>query len=345
LRRFFMLQVLFTLQLTNLTKMETQTITANYLKTICWNDNIIVDWAGARTYSLDGTVKQLGCLYAFDFDSAVSSPDCNYAFIYKKQGTKGLLLKNGELIREINRSYYCANAYEFPVAFTTLGNKTYLIHCPIAYNQLDLEDVETGEIITNIKGRKPDDRFYSRLEVSPNGTFLMSKGWVWHPLDEITVFDIKACIKNPLLLDSPQFCPGVNVEVCSGSFVDDNTIVIGSSDEILDDDYIGKLPPKHICLWDFKTGHLSEPIKMKEDFGNLFAISANYVWDLLYFPKIIDINTGEIVERNEDIYSGKQRSSMIGTIGNFPSIIFNRQTKQIAIKANEKIEILTPDLI
>jgi hypothetical protein len=322
--------------------MEIQTITANYLKTICWKDNMIVDWAAGKTYSLDGNVKQFGYSYAFGFDSAISSTNGDYVFIYQKLGTKGLLLKNGEILREINRSYYCANYYEFPAAFITLENKTYLIHCPIAYNQLDFEDVENGEIVTNIQNRKPQDKFHSRLEISPNGTYLMSKGWVWHPLDNIMVFNIKECINNPLLLDGPQFNPDVGVEVCTASFIDDNTIIIGSSDEVIDDDNIEKLPPKHICLWYLKTGELSKPVKVKEDFGNLFAINLNQVWDLFCFPKIIDINTGEIIEKNDKINSGKQQSSIISNTDSFPSIIFNRNTAQIAIRANEKIEVLTP---
>jgi hypothetical protein len=230
--------------------MQIQTITANYLKTICWKDNSIVDWVGGTTYSLDGTVKKHGYVYEFSFDSAIGSPNGIYAFVYQKLGTKGLLLKNGELLREINRSYYCANAYEFPAAFVTFESRTYLIHCPIAYNRLDLEDVETGEIITNIEGRKPDDRFYSRLEVSDDGTFLMSKGWLWHPLDEVAVFSTRECIRNPLLLDGPQFYPKVSVGISAASFIDDNTITIGSSDEVFDEDEVGKLPPKHICKWD-----------------------------------------------------------------------------------------------
>jgi hypothetical protein len=324
--------------------MQIQTITANYLKTICWKDNSIVDWVGGTTYSLDGTVKKHGYVYEFSFDSAIGSPNGIYAFVYQKLGTKGLLLKNGELLREINRSYYCANAYEFPAAFVTFESRTYLIHCPIAYNRLDLEDVETGEIITNIEGRKPDDRFYSRLEVSDDGTFLMSKGWLWHPLDEVAVFNTRECIRNPLLLDGPQFYPKVSVGISAASFIDDNTITIGSSDEVFDEDEVGKLPHKHICKWDLKTNTLSNPIKTSGNFGNLFAINSNYVWDLFCFPKIIDINTGEIVEQSKGVNSGKQHSAIINAAGDFPSIIFNKQTKQVAIKGEGKIEVLTPDL-
>jgi hypothetical protein len=93
-----------------------------------------------------------------------------------------------------------------------------------------------------------------------------------------------------------------------------------------------------------KTNTLSNPIKTSGNFGNLFAINSNYVWDLFCFPKIIDINTGEIVEQSKGVNSGKQHSAIINAAGDFPSIIFNKQTKQVAIKGEGKIEVLTPDL-
>ncbi|MCQ6957596.1 hypothetical protein [Mucilaginibacter aquariorum] len=325
--------------------MEHQTITAGFITTICWTDNTIVDWASGYQYELNGHTNQMGLHYGFG-DSAINSGNGEYVFIYKKLGTKGLLLKNGELVREINRSYYCSDVYEFPAAFATIDGKTYLIHCPIAYNQIDFEDVETGELITNVNGREPDDMFYSRLEVSPDGTYLMSKGWVWHPLDRVVVFNIKECINNPKMLDAPQLCPDTGaVEVCTAGFIDDNTVVIGSSDEFVDEEDIGQLPPGHICLWHLKSNQISKPVKVNGDFGNLFPINNNYVWDLYCFPKIIDINTGEILDQNKEINSGKQKSPIINNTDNFSSIIFNRQTKQIAIKSYEKIEVLTPDRI
>ena len=284
----------------------------------------------------------MGCYYPFAFDSAIISADGEYAFIYKKLGTKGLLLKNGELVREINRSYYCAASYEYPAAFITFQNKTYLVHCPMAYNQLDFEDVETGELITKIQGRQPDDHFYSRLEVSPDGMYLISKGWVWHPLHMVLVFNIPECMTNPHLLDKSQICPNFGIEICTASFVDNDTIVLGASEEVYDEE-TPQLPIKHIALWNFKTNELSNPVKPTVDIGNLYAINHNYVWDLYGFPKIINLNTGEVVESKIEIDSGKQQSSM--TSDRFPSIVFNSKTKHIAIKGKELIEVLSPEIV
>jgi hypothetical protein len=322
--------------------MKRLTIIANSIKTICWNNGKIVDWASGIEYSLDGSTKRFQEYYAYSFDSAISSKSGEYAFIYKKLGTKGILLKNGQFIREINRPYYFANAYEYPAALVTIGNQTYLIHCPIAYNQLDFEDVETGEILTNTKSREPEDSFYSRLEISPDGAYLMSKGWVWHPLSEVIVFNIEDCIDNPQLLDRPQYKPNVGVEICTASFIDNDRIVIGSSDEIFNENMMEYLPPKHISVWNFKTNQLSSPIDVKVKIGNLFAIDGTKVWDLLDFPKIIDMVTGEVIEQDNEVDSGKQQDSIINDTNDYPSITFDRKTKQVAIKKMDIIEVLAP---
>jgi hypothetical protein len=136
--------------------MKRRTIEAFGLKTLDWFEGKVVDWNSAGTqYSVDGEKKQLQKYhFRFTCDSSISSDDGEYVLIYQKLGTKGLLLKNGELIREINRSYYHSSVYEFPAAFLTYKERVYLVHCPNEYCQLDIEDVETGEIITNKIERK-----------------------------------------------------------------------------------------------------------------------------------------------------------------------------------------------
>jgi len=319
-----------------------QSIQTNFLKTICWVNDSIVDWASAgMQYTLDGKARQL-CEYTYGFgDSAITSADGQYAFIYQKLGTKGLLLKNGKLLREINRSYYCANVYEYPAAFVTFEHKTYLIHCPLKYCRLDFEDVETGQIITDTEDRNPSDFFHSRLEISPNGKYLMSKGWFWHPYDTIRVFDIMECIQQPKLLDQSQIYPNVGTEIATASFIDDNTVLIGSSsEEAINDDLLENLPPNHIAIWDIQSDQVSKPVKMDIEFGNLYAISDQYAWDIYKFPKIINIKTGEITDRDETIVSGLQNSSIIHHLEELPKVAFNQQTKQLAITNGDSIEII-----
>jgi len=323
--------------------MTRQTIIANYLTTICWFNDLIVDWASAgQWYSLNGKEGQFGHdSYAFDFDSCIISENGQYAFIYKRLGTKGLLLKDGELLREINRSYYLASDYDYPAAFATVRNITYLIHCPLAYDRLDFENAETGEIITNTLERKPPGVFHSRLEVNQDNSFLMSKGWVWHPREIVEVFNIADCIKNPLLLDQSDLRPKFDVEICTANFIDSSNVLIGSSNDVIDEDAVD-LPVKHLAIWNLTTNQVTNSIKVKGEFGNVYAINKRYAWDTFEFPKIIDLTTGEIIEKDETIDSGKQNSSMITDSSKLPLIAFNQQTKQLAIAKNDKIEVLTP---
>jgi hypothetical protein len=86
-------------------------------------------------------------------------------------GTKALLLEaGGEVIRELNRSYYCTEAYRYPLALFTLPDRrTGLVHCPEHYNRLEVEVARTGELLTGSQDRDPGDFFHSRLAVSPDG--------------------------------------------------------------------------------------------------------------------------------------------------------------------------------
>jgi len=151
------------------------TIKTNYLETIDWLNGKIIDWCSAgEEYSLDGQKHQRAKYHYGSFDGSITSPDGQYSFVYKRLGTKGLLLKNGEILREINRSYYCAESYEYPAAFVVWDYVTYLIHCPIKYCQLDFENVET----LPFKVMKTDDRDSdgTTYKMDKNSSFRFGKG-------------------------------------------------------------------------------------------------------------------------------------------------------------------------
>lgn len=324
--------------------MKTHNITNKSPQTISWYKGHLIDHLSAGTiHHPDGSTEQLH-QYHFggDFDTAISSEDGTYAFVYKRLGTKGLLLKNGHLLREINRSYYHAETYEYPAVFFTHNGSTYLAHCPKEYCRIDFEDVETGEIITDLPQRKPKDIFHSRLEISPDGKHFVSKGWHWHPLDVVELFDIEACIADPCKLDSGNRVPENNTEICTATFIDRDHLLVGTSNELVyDDEEPDCIPPKHIAIWNFKEDTVTNVVAVTEPFGNLFAIDDQYCWDLFDYPKIIRIATGEIVEKDERISTGKQASSIIGYISKgLPSIAVDRQTRRIVVSDGKRIVIL-----
>jgi|GEM_PF-543656 len=327
-----------------LQKMQRQTIETDYLRTIDWIGNEIVDWNSAgMCYSLDGKKKQLQKYhFGFNCDNSITSKCGNYAFIFKKLGTKGLLLKNGEVLREINRTYYQSESYEFPATFLEYNGKTFLVHCPNSYCQIDFEDVETGEILTNISERKPQDIFHSRLEVSPDNKYILSKGWIWHPMDVIELYDVEEGFKNPISLDSGKNIPNSTTEICSASFINNDKIILSSSSESFDEEN-DIIPTNHIAIWNFKEDKIERIIKPKAEVRNIFAIDENYCWDLYKYPKIIDLKNGDIKSQIPEIFSGYQCSSIIGFIEKLPKIAYNKKNKKIAISSEDKIEVLSTE--
>lgn len=313
-----------------------QTIkTQGGIHTMSWLNDGIIDWAqGGAFYGLDGSTSQIGKYhYGFNFDRSITSQDGQYAFIYQNLGTKGLLLKNGKLLREINRSYYHAEVYEYPAAFyTSPQGITYLIHCPLEYCRLDFEEAESGKIVTDLSERDPVDIFHSRLEISPDSKFLMVRGWLWHPLDVVHVYDIDGCLQNPMLLDKQMISYGNSVDESSiGAFINNDQILI-QSPYIEDEDENAGKTKYQLSVWDFKKQTIIHGLNVSGTFGNIVGIKDNLAWDLVQHPKIIDLQTGEIIDKLEELFTGTQTSSIIHHLDQVPNIIYNRKLNKVAFK-------------
>jgi hypothetical protein len=84
-------------------------------------------------FHLDGAVEKAKVRWAFPFDAAQSTPDGRIAVIYQRRGTKGLVLRGERVLRELNRSFYHADAYEYPIchrATTSPDSKDTTFGCP-----------------------------------------------------------------------------------------------------------------------------------------------------------------------------------------------------------------------
>lgn len=325
---------------------KTIQIEPDTVQTLVWIEDELFDFAQGRSYSLDSNgPNHLGYRLCFNFDAAIVSDDGIYAVVYQKLGTKGLLLKHGQILREINRSYYQSDMYEYPVAFFKAPNgKAYLIHCPIAYNQIDIEDIETGELITNIKERNPSDFFHSRLEVSPDNKYFLTKGWVWHPCDRVAYFDIEACLKNPLLLDQPIEPVPILYEVATASFIDNNLVLLGinhDADYFDNIETITGLSKSQLIIWDVNKNRIIQQLDVNFKIGNFIIINHTIVLDLYHHPKLVNFRTCELIQEFAEINSGLQCSSIIGHLENLPKVVWSKENKQLALVTESTIEILS----
>lgn len=309
-----------------------------------WRNGALVDWVkGGSLYHLNGDFQSGKRIYSYHFDAAIQSDDEVYAIIYERLGTKGLVLKNGEIVREINRSFYHADVYEYPISFLKSKESHLLIHCPQEYNQIEIEDIETGTRVTSISNRTPDDCFHSRFKINASNTFLINAGWVWHPVGILEIYDIQKGIANNTVLDNPKNIIPINSEVCSAEFLNEDLVIISSSNEESFDNELSdenNLHPNQIGLFSIARNKFVKKVNVSFKLGTQIPIDENYTIDLYEHPKLIDLNSGEIKSRFEDINSGKQDSAIIHHIEKIPPIAFDKRNKKIAIANGSRIELL-----
>ncbi|KAA2239443.1 hypothetical protein F0L74_24900 [Chitinophaga agrisoli] len=163
-------------------------------------------------------------------------------------------------------------------------------------------------------------------------------------MDRVELFDIAACIANPLLLDDGEGVPGSTGEICTASFLDNERILVGASnEEPMDDENIDTVPQEHIAVWHFKQGRVSNAVKVQGAFGNLIAIDDDYCLDLFRYPKIINLQTGAIEEKMEEFDTGLQASAMVHYLKKeeWPIMAYNRALKILAVKRGYDLELLS----
>lgn len=300
------------------------------VKSLCWKGDFLLDHIGNNIFSLTGEISFGKINWGSLLDSSISFFDGNYTVLFQKYGTKGLVLKGNELLREISRSYYCAEVYEYPVAIFTFNNKVCLAHCPDEYNILEIEDFVTGERLT-AKGRESHDFFHSRLEVTPNGKYLLSAGWVWHPVDMVEIYDLTD-ITNPQWFNLYNDETLNLFEINSATFLNDNVVVVTGNEE--------EANQKFIYSYDVETQEVLTKAKLSEIAGNLMAIDENFVLGFYENPKLINIANGEIKEKWTEIKSVKQNSCIKGQEEKFPIIAKDVAKNRVAIADKDFIHVL-----
>ncbi|HJP80176.1 MAG TPA: hypothetical protein VJ914_38245 [Pseudonocardiaceae bacterium] len=286
-------------------------------KSLVWVGETLYDVAaGWRSFPLDGTPGSSRFSgYGDQFDAATISPGGDVVALLASTGTKALLLaSDSHLIREVNRSYYCAEAFRYPLVLCTLPDgRTGMVHCPEDYNRLEIEDAVTGERLTAGANRKPGDFFHSRLAVSSNGRYLLSAGWFWHPWGSLAVYDLARALIEPAALDSFgdvfDLRGLVQAEVAGACFVDED-IAISTSSEPNDPNSPDDLAPNMLALWSPATRTFSWRRQLDLTAGDLVPFAGD-ILALHDHPRLYATATGNLIGEWPDLATGHADSSIV----------------------------------
>ena len=127
-------------------------------------------------------------------------------------------------------------------------------------------------------------------------------------------------------------------------FLSEDLIVVSSTiGEVLDDDLQNTdfLNDGEIGIYSISENTFVKKIKTKQLTGVLIPINEDIVFELYEYPKVISLNSGEIIQEFTDIYSGKQSLAIVSEAQKTPPIAIDRKNKRIAIANGNVIHILT----
>ncbi|WP_151479811.1 WD40 repeat domain-containing protein [Streptomyces albicerus] len=270
-------------------------------KSLVWQGDKLVSGCGRR-WGRDGVERKAAFAWSFPFDAGITSVSAPYSALYQERGTEGVLLERERVVRELDRSDYQADNYDYPLALGSLGDgREVVVHCPDEYNVLQIEDAASGERLTAGR-RDPQDVFHSRLSLSPDGRYLLAVGWLWHPFGTAMVYDTALALTDPATLDGEGLLPGpavMNGEVTAGCWLDVDRLVLattGTGTESWGNKEEPALPPRHLGVWSMSEGRWLHrtPIADAEP-GVLLLPRGDQVISLLGHPRLLDTATGRLV--------------------------------------------------
>ena len=314
--------------------------TLNPPRSLCWSGDALVDWvSGGLRHGLDGKTEDPHVRYGYRFDAAVMSPDGRYAVLHERLGTKGLLLCEGKVVRELHRSYYHADVYEYPVAlWTRPDGRTLLAHCPDDYCRIELEDAATGERLTR-RDDPPADVFHSRLQFSRDGRFLVSAGWIWHPVNAAHLFDVTCALERPALLDTSE-----TLQLGEEGFMEIHAAVFGARGSVLlEIEGLDEADPGRTHLVAYSPIERRELSRtpLEEPTGRLMPVGERHVLCLYQHPKLLELETGRVVERWPGLDTGSQCGSIVHHLPEPPPIALDPEGQRFAVGTSKGIEVFS----
>ncbi|BCJ60706.1 hypothetical protein [Micromonospora endophytica] len=131
-----------------------------------------------------------------------ASPCGRFAAVVNDYGRYGRVVdlgRGGVVTLALDGGNYHSNTVPFSLTFAVVDDRPVVVH-RTRWNRLDVSDPATGELLTareiektSEQERPPHhlDYFHGRLLCSPGSRTLADDGWIWHPVGEPAVWQLR----------------------------------------------------------------------------------------------------------------------------------------------------------
>jgi hypothetical protein len=199
---------------------------------------------------------------------------------------------------------------------------------------LEFEEVESGKRLTRRAGESPDF-FHSRLQVSPDGAYLLSAGWIWHPVDAALLYPIRNVMENPQVLDKPISLdlPEELFEVNSATFQGNNDLLLIGSNEL-------ENGPPFVGRFSLKEMKVEAKAALEAVPGTIMPIGRDYFVGFYEHPRLFEISSGKVVMDWPELQTGKQNSSIMIADKEIPPMAFDCSSNRFAVADAKGITVI-----
>lgn len=307
----------------------------NNVKSLVWHGDSLVDWAaGGAVY---GPEFQHHHKIGDQFNCASVSASGRFITVYDRYGTEAIVHKDGVECRRLTRATYHAADYEYPLFFIPMPDgREAVAHCPKEYNQIAIEDAETGEDLGYGLEGIEDDFFHSRLAYDNKSGWLMSAGWIWHPVDSLRLFNLRS-EATPNSVDLVEMN-----NISSAVFLGDGHLAMAVS--MYDYGFFNEgdeyLPFGSLCVFSMGNHSFVDCIELRRELGTIHYLGDNRILCLYEHPFVVDMKTREIITELHGIQCSSRCSSM-NPRSKEPAVAVDPENNRFAIAGPDQIQVIS----